>query len=84
MTYFYWYEWGMDSRGRTKRKEVAASYFYMKEPGGMPCVLYLIPQFKMGRVITYFIVPGVSTREEAISLMKENFEELGMGNFIYY
>lgn len=84
MTYFDWYEWGMDSRGRTKRKEVAASYFYMKEPGEMPCVLYLIPQFKMGRVITYFIVPGVSTREEAISLMKENFEGLGMGNFVYY
>ena len=85
MTYFYWYEWGLDSRGRTKRKDVAASYFYMKKPGEMPCVLYLIPQPRVGETITcYFIIPEVSTREEAISLMKENFEGLGMGNFIYY
>lgn len=51
----------------------------------MPCILYLIPQPGVGETITcYFIIPEVSTREEAISLMKENFEELGMGNFIYY
>lgn len=85
MMFLGWYEWRMDPRGKITRERVAASYFYMKKPGKIPCVLYLIPQPGVGESITcYFIVPGVSTREEAISLMKENFEGLGMGNFVYY
>ena len=81
MAYLYWYEWGLNSRGKVKRERVATSYFYMKKPGKMPCVLYFIPEVEE-HITCYFIVPGVSTREEAISLIKENFE--GLGNFAYY
>ncbi len=84
MAYLYWYDWRLNSRGKVKLERVATSYFYMKKPGKMPCVLYLIPEVEEWITTCYFIVPGVSTREEAISLMKENFEGLGTGNFIYY
>ena len=77
-----WYEWVQQKRAggedRTVRKGFVTGYMYLNKAGEMPFAFRLM---FMGKDIQEeyeycIIVPGVSTREEALSLLEKDFKQL--------